>query len=312
MPITVTNNDANVNPPAEKPAETTEEKLSASTQEVDETADESETSGATDGVEGIEAKDGDDSDDESDETELKPEQRPKKNGFKKRIDKLTSKLSLKDQEIEHWRNEALKNSRNQDAKPQSAKPIEEGRPKAERFETHEEYVEALADWKVDQKLKAKEIQDREAQVKNEQRTRVQTLQTKIKEFSAKHDDFQELVDAVETPMSVAVEEFFLMDADNAPALMYALAKNPDEYERINKLPPLAAARELGRLEAGLKTQVAPKKTEKKKTKAPEPVTPIRGATAGSAKTLESAAKAGAAEYQRMRMEQIKNRGSSWG
>ena len=64
------------------------------------------------------------------------------------------------------------------------------------------------------------------------------------------------------------------------------------------------------VEAQLKAP--PKKIEKKITKAPKPVSTVRGSSGGSAKTLEDAARSGAAEYQRMRMEQMKNKGSSWG
>lgn len=43
----------------------------------------------------------------------------------------------------------------------------------------------------------------------------------------------------------------ILESDDGPALAYHLGKNPDLAEKIASLPPIAAARELGRLEAKL-------------------------------------------------------------
>jgi hypothetical protein len=57
-------------------------------------------------------------------------------------------------------------------------------------------------------------------------------------------------------------------------LAYHLAKNTDESRRIAALPPLAAARELGRLEAKLTS--GPTAKPRISTNAPEPIRPIAG------------------------------------
>jgi hypothetical protein len=43
----------------------------------------------------------------------------------------------------------------------------------------------------------------------------------------------------------------LLTSEHGPAIMYQLAKSPAELARISALPPLDAAREIGRLEAKL-------------------------------------------------------------
>lgn len=49
----------------------------------------------------------------------------------------------------------------------------------------------------------------------------------------------------------------ILASDNPPALIYHLGKNPDLAYQIAEMNPLRAARELGRIEAGLTRPKAP-------------------------------------------------------
>ena len=68
--------------------------------------------------------------------------------------------------------------------------------------------------------------------------------------------------------------------------MYQLAKNREEYERICKLSPLAAAREMGRFEAKLQSSEAPTQA-KTTTKAPPPLKPVNAKASASVKDPDS-------------------------
>ena len=189
-------------------------------------------------------------------TETNPDGTPKPKvtgGFQKRIDKLT-------REKEFWKEQALQGSRPaaQQTQQQTQQQAEttpaaaEGKPKPNDFETHAEYLEALVDWKADQKLKTIQTEQAKERVKAQQQTAEQQYQAKEKEFASAVPDFEEVVAAADFPVSKAVIEE-IVHGDNGPALKYYLAQNPDEAERLNKLTPLALAREIGRLEPRFKT-----------------------------------------------------------
>lgn len=279
-----------------------EEKKSAS-EKSDETTDDSEASDdAIDGDDDESAKDGD-HDDESSDADRKAKK--PKGGFQKRIHKLTSKLSAKEQEAEYWKGEALKASKSKDPeqRPAQKEAATAGRPKEEEFDSHAEYVEALTDWKLDQKLSDRDARDRQTKVQTEFQKRVSTHVERVNAFKSEHDDFDEaLEDVDDIPISVAVQEVIL-DSDNGPELMYELAKNRAEYARICALSPLAAARELGKFESKLNASSDGGPKEVKKTKAPAPITPVGSKSASSGKKSIFDPNLSQAEYERLREEQ---------
>ncbi|MGE3681958.1 MAG: hypothetical protein AB7G93_09545 [Bdellovibrionales bacterium] len=313
MPIEVVSAPSlnQVAPPQGKAAAEVEadETKSAQAQESAETLEESDTQEATEGSEETEAADGEaeESDaDEADETEAKEERPKKKGGVQKRIDKLTRRLSEREQEIEYWKREALKKKEAEGA-PQKPEPQlradPNSKPKADEFETHEEYVEALADWKVEQRLKAHEEKAKETQVKTEFQRQVDEHQKRVEAFKAKHEDFDERLEEVnDIPLSIAVQEVILA-SDRGPELMYELARDPEEFARICKLSPLAAARELGKVEARLEKSTESKKREVKTTKAPPPPSPISGKSQKAVKKSIYDPSLSQAEYERLRAEQ---------
>lgn len=295
---------------SEDSADETNQK-SASGQEPDETAEESDASEAKEGkaAKDSESDDSEESDQEE-EQESKAEKPKRGNGFKKRIDKLRAQNSAKDQEIEYWRQKALSEQKPEKADDAIKSTAPEGKPKADDFETHEDYIEAVADWKAEQKLAAYEAKQRENQVKTEHEKRVSTHAERVEAFKEKHEDFDDvLADVADVRVSLAVQELIL-ESDNGPELMYALAKEPEELERICKLSPLQAAREMGKFESRLTKSGSPK--EIKTTKAPKPVNPVGGGGSGGAKKSIYDPGISQQEYEALRREQMKKRASAWG
>lgn len=292
-------------------ADETKETNSASEEveetETDETAEESETSEDTkEGEEDSESKDGDEDDDDEEKEEEKPK---KKNGFKKRIDSLRKRVSDKDREIEYWREQALKGQpreREPQAKTAESK-AETGKPSPDDFDSHDEYIEALSDWKVEQKLKAHEEKQRVLQAQTEFQKAIQAHNKRVEAFVKTHDDFHEVVEDVDDiPLSIAIQEVIL-SSENGPELMYSLAKNREELERINALSPIAAARELGKFEAKIKAQSESRPKKKTTTKAPKPLSAIGGKSGGSVKKSIYDPNLSYKEYERLRAEQERQR-----
>ena len=285
-------------PVAEEAKET---KSAAPTTEEAETKEESDTPEKdleTDDEKSTDEPEDSESEEDAD-SESKDEPKPKKNnGFKKRIDKLSRRLSEREQEIEYWKAEALK-QKPTETKPVAAAAKTEDKPVADNFETHEEYVDALTDWKIKRHDLDRETKAKEAQVKSEYQKTVETFQSKVAEFSKSNTDFDEVVaDVDDIPLPLTVQEAILT-SDMGPALMYELSKNREELERITRLSPAAAAREIGKVEARLAKQAESPKEEKKLTKAPPPLNPV--GSKGSVKAAKSPEDMDFQEYKRWRV-----------
>ena len=253
------------------------------------------------------------SESENEESEPQDEEagdeKPKKqSGFKKKIGKLTSKLTAKEKEAEFWKAEALKSRENPAKTQEPVKPqVSESKPKAEDFETYEEYTEALTDWKIEDREVKKEAKLKEAQVQKEFQSRTQEFQSKVAEFAKEHDDWDDALEDVEDiNVPIALNEV-IISSDIGPALMYELAKNRAELERICKMSPLAAAREIGKLEARLaKPSTDSSEKRQLKSNAPPPISPV-GSKSGTVKRTIYDANLPFAEFERLRKDQLKSK-----
>lgn len=299
--------DANLSALAQKPAE----------QKASEESDPSETEEA-----GNENEDpADESESESSDEDMPKDSakdKPKaKSGFKRRIDKLSREKSQALQEADFWKREALKHrgatELKADATESKAKTPENGKPKPEDFDSHADWVEAVADWKADQKVEAK-LKEREekaekAKLQSDQEKVEASFRERVNAFAEKTEDWGEVLESVDdVPVSLSVQQL-LVSSENGPELMYELAKNRAEFERINALPPLAAARELGRFESKLtsSSRSSEAKPEQKTiTKAPKPLDPVGGKGGKVRKTIYDPSLT-QAEYEELRAEQERKR-----
>lgn len=272
---------------------------SAATEEKEETKDESEADAKAET-----------------EDESAKEDQPKKKvgGFQRRINKISAEKAEALREAEYWKREALKGAtapKSDETAPKavSTTPATEGKPDPDNFEKHSEYVEALTDWKVEQKLRAQNLKAEESKWQTEQQTLVQTFADKAKSFAEKTEDyFDVLSDAEEiAPWSPAVQRIVLK---SGPELAYALAKDPKEYARINRMSPVDAAEAVGEFKARIaSTKSSEAKTETKKlTQAPKPIEPVSGGNAKVAKSLDDP-NLSYTDYVKLRREQMKRRGA---
>jgi hypothetical protein len=201
-----------------------------------------------------------------------------KGGFQRRIDKLTREKADAARETEYWRQQALRTS---PAETKVEAPVKaEAKPKVDDFATHAEYVEAISEYSAKKAVADFKAEQNAEKAKTHQQTAAQTYQGKLKEFRAATPDFDEVLADADMDVGRAVlDEIF--SHEQGPALAYYLAKNLDEAERLKKLPPVALAREVGRLESRFVT--APSKTTATVTKAPAPPNPVGKSTSTSTK-----------------------------
>lgn len=314
MTITVQSNDAaadaQVNKPAESPATAPKEK-NQSEPVADEAAEQNET--AESGTVEIEEEEGEEPEVEESETETETKgadeaDKPRKKSGSQRRKERAERAEAEVERLQGLMEQlALKGAGDSkpDPKIDPKKAADDGKPDPAKFDTHAEYVEALTDWKLDQRDKKEEAKKLQAKFQEV----VKTHAERIDAFKEKHDDFDDVLKNLKNvPNSPAVREI-VTTSENGPEILYELAKNPAEAKRIALLPPLAAAREIGKIETRLASESsAEKKTETKRvSSAPKPIAPVGGGGKASAppKTLEEAAGRSYAEYKKIREEQLK-------
>lgn len=223
--------------------------------------------------------------------------KPKKKGVQERIDELTRQRHEKEraletarQEAEYWKSQVVQ-------KPQEQPQVQTGRPQVEQFTSYEDYLEALSDYKVNEKLAVVQQEQTAAQ----QRQRLLEQQRIVHEKGDSiADDFVEVVYNPELLISQEVAEL-AFDSEKGAEILYYLGKNPSESERISRLSPVAAAREIGRLEASL-SMPSPKLT----TSAPPPIKSISGGGEPPQKDQE---KMTPDEWRDWRNEQLRKKGA---
>ena len=314
MTIQVTSHSIpEVVPASQAKGEVTESKEDKSAPVVDTTEQDSAESDAakTEEKEATETEVEDESEDEVEETESKDSDKDKpkkKGGFQRRIDKLNARATAAQEQAEYWKQQALKGAGESKTEPKVEKPQvvdATGKPDPDSFETHVEYVEALTDWKIEQREKTATEKAQKTQLETEQQTLLKSHSERVKAFAEKTADFDDVLETVDDiQVSPTVREI-IVSSDNGPELMFELAKNRAEYERINKLPPLAAARELGKIESKLaasSSEANPKQEIKKQTKAPPPLTPVSSKSVSKEKSIHDP-DISQAEYERLRAKQ---------
>lgn len=204
----------------------------------------------------------------------------KKGGFQKKIDKLTRRAQEAELELAHTRRMLEERNGGKPAEPKKDTPAADPtkKPLPDDFDTHAEYIEAVTDWKVEQKLaesRKKEAAERELAARGE---KVKSWQQRLEKAREVHEDFDEAL-AVDVPVSPAMMEG-MVESELGAEIAYWLGKNPAEARRIAQLSPTATARELGKIEARLETpkeEAAPAVQAKTATSVkPKPVAPVGG------------------------------------
>ena len=178
-----------------------------------------------------------------------------------RIDEITRQRHEAQREAAYWRGIA-------EASQPKETPAEADEPKPEAFEDYGAYVRALAKFEAKALVKAEFAQQRTQQAQDAQAT---TWQQRAEAAKTELPDFEQVMSASTAPMSAAMAQS-IKDSDIGPKVAYHLAQNPDIATRLSRLEPMAAAREIGRLEASLSVKAEP--TPKRITSAPTPPTPI--------------------------------------
>ena len=188
-------------------------------------------------------------------------------GVQKRIDRLTQEKYRLRAELE-----MLRRGQQPQQQQEQRQVEQQAAPKLEQYQSIEEYLDALADFKAAQKadkvFKEREAAERQSRQQSEQAKLHEGFTKQTEDARAVYDDFDEVVDNPDLPISQAMAEA-IMRSTNGADVAYYLGKNPEQAARLASLDPFSAAVEIGRIAA---TVVRPQ--PRKASNAPPPIQPV--------------------------------------
>jgi len=163
-------------------------------------------------------------------------------------------------------------------------------PQPEQFTDIGEYSKALKDWSADNALREREKADLESRQRQEQEKIVQSWKDRQEAVKASIPDYQDVLNASTAQVSDQIKEA-IVESDIGPEILYHLAKNPDIVDGLNKLPLGKALVQFGKIEASLakedKQQTSVNTPVVEISKAPAPISPIRGANSPATNQIDS-------------------------
>jgi hypothetical protein len=177
-------------------------------------------------------EEGDEGDDQGGEEKL--HEKPKRSA-RERINELTKRAHEAEREVQRLREASER------------KPAESTeKPIPDRFGSYDEYVEALADWKADQRV-AESFKRRDAE--RSQAAEARAAEAKAQAWAERQIEFREATPDYDGVVGKSCSANCphvvdtLLDSESGPELAYHLAKRPETVKRINALsPPLGSAR----------------------------------------------------------------------
>lgn len=214
-------------------------------------------------------------------------------------------------EAHQRRIEALEQEKQQAPEtPQEPPQVPPTRPKPTLEEVgydQEKYLEAFADWRFEQQQaqqKATQEHERQQQALAAQRQQAhQQLQEAEKRRQAMVDSgVSKFPDFENVAYHAPIDDVTATLVINSPAsaeIAYHLGKNHDVANKLNQMPPVQRAIEIGRLAATL-TSAAPPTSN-----VPPPRKPNKGRVKATGPNMAKLAKENPKEWRRLRHEQLK-------
>lgn len=228
-----------------------------------------------------------DEDDQDGEEEAEQETKPKKkSGYVRKLEKKDAELAAKDREIELLKQLAEKGKpKEEKVEPEKVTKSADSKPDPDKFDTYADYTVALTEWALEQK-EAKKTQEATEKAQKEKAQEIgKKFNERLNSFKEKTEDFDDVVEAgIKAGHKLDDSaQHAIIESELSAQLMYELAKNLPELERISKLSPLQQIKELGKIEARL--SAPPEKEVKKQSTAPAPIKPVQAKGATVTKSL---------------------------
>ncbi len=191
----------------------------------------------------------------------------------KRIASLSRKNDEAQREIGYWRGIA---EARQSQSPAATALAADAKPQPNQYKSYDEYVEALTDWKTEEKLTARELarasQDRRQSEDSKATERVSRVAERLIADAKDVADFDEVMETITAPnfpISSAMRDY-LEEADRPALVAQWLSENQDKAKLIYGMNSAQVVRELDKVAATF----APKPV--RSSSAPPPVPTVGG------------------------------------
>lgn len=206
--------------------------------------------------------------------ELNDEEGSSPSGAQKRIQQLAAQKRAErearikaEAEAAYWR--GVNEGRGKPETQQQAPVTPSGPPTLDQFETFEEYERAKDEYVIQQAEQRIARRFEEHQKQEKERATAANFQKRIDDAIAADPALYEIVTDRTLPVSDGMVQV-LHNSDMAPQILKWLHNNRSEAAKIAALPPILAARELGRVEVMIQNKPQPQ-PPKRVSAAPEPI-----------------------------------------
>lgn len=165
----------------------------------------------------------------------------------KRVNRMRAALGDKERQLQEAKNRIAELEK----VSQAAKPLDD-KPNPDKYENQDDYIEALADWKLAQKEKAKQQEQGSKETEAQKAEKLiefgkmkVNFETKEADFRKSEPNYDKAAGVVNDFMSLANRDSdsfktfsqTLLTADNPPALINFLGNNPAEIVAMFKMTP---------------------------------------------------------------------------
>lgn len=213
-----------------------------------------------------------------------PADKPK-GGFQKRIAELTRRASDAERDRERLLGLLERTAPQPAAGGKQPEAADDQPPQQSQFKTYEEYLDARADWRADQRVKAAlKEQGQQTQQRQQEESfgaRVASFNDTIAKEGKEIEGFAEAHAALTTPAEEGgpevhplLADFLMSEAENKALMVKYLGENPDEATKLSKLHPRTMINRLAKLDAQLGA-----KPPAKVSNAPPPPPTVNGSSA---------------------------------
>jgi hypothetical protein len=153
-------------------------------------------------------------------------------------------------------------------------------PTPDQFSDMYEYAKALAEYTADKKLAERDQQELNRKAAAEQEVKFKAWADRVNAAKSSLPDFDDMVQSSEVRVSDPVRDA-IIESEHGPQILYYLAENTEFAQKLAGMSLVSAVREIGKIEAryerDAKANVPDVKPVVGKSKAPAPISPLRGA-----------------------------------
>lgn len=236
---------------------------------------------------------------------LKPKPEDKER-FRGRISDLVAHRKQVEERNRYLEEQLARYLSGQTGQPKAEKTsnVPDGAPKQEDFDSHQEYVDAMVDYKIqlrtEEQIKANQeatYREYRQEKRSEFERNAEAIIEQVPAWKEDPDLFWNYISNKRIPASEAMVEAVMESGEVAPYMMLWLAANRKEAAKMYNMPPRAATVAIGRLAMRLEQEIrngadpestgSPSVPPANPGVTPRPVPQIRGGSPGNMDTTPS-------------------------